>query len=192
MLKIDFFYLSYVWLCIKRIDISLPLTLMRIIWQEAFEHEIIKLVLRTYSDYLISYFQGVVRVNRQIKSLLMGNWCSRIAEKEMREYWHINYLSHNILPRNPVHRDSHKSWSRNSGCRLLRFDTAKKNMETEISQEYWPLRPTNTWTVDATYEAYSFRMITNSISVQSVIFICLCVDANEIHTASESKSFLPE
>ena len=142
--------------------------------------------------YLIRYFQGVEGVDCQIKPLLMGNWCSRIAEKEMKEYWHINYLSDNILPRNPVHRDSHKSWSRNSGCTLLRFDTAKKNMETEISQEYWPLRPTNTWTVDATYEAYSFRMITNSISVQSVIFICLCVDANEIHTASESKSFLPE
>ena len=165
---------------------------MRIIWQEAFEHEIIKLILRAYSDVSDQVFSGSWGRRLSKKSLLMGNWCSRIAEKEMREYWHINYLSHNILPRNPVHRDSHKSWSRNSGCRFLRFDTAKKNMETEISQEYWPLRPTNTWTVDATREAYSFRMITNSISVKSVIFICLCVDANEIHTASESKRFLPE
>ena len=165
---------------------------MRIIYQEAFEHEVIKLILRAYSDVSDQVFSGSCTRESSNKSLLMGNWCSRIAEKEMREYWHINYLSDNILPRNPVHRDSHKSWSRNSGCRLLRFDTAKKNMETEISQEYWPLRPTNTWTIDATREAHSFRMITNSISVQSVIFICLCVDANEIHTASESKRFLPE
>ena len=58
MLKIDFFFVSYVWLFIKRVDISLPLKMIRRMWQEVLQHEMIKLVLRTYSDVFDQVFSG--------------------------------------------------------------------------------------------------------------------------------------
>ena len=48
-------------------------------WQEVLQHEIFKLVLRTYSDVFDQVFQGVKRLVCQIKPSLMGNKCSRIA-----------------------------------------------------------------------------------------------------------------
>ena len=58
LLKICIFLYSFLWSRVKQVVISLPLKQMRRMLQEALQHGIIQLVLRTVM-YMIRYFQSV-------------------------------------------------------------------------------------------------------------------------------------
>lgn len=52
-----------------------------------------------------------------------------------RQAYKIHYLSRSILQRIPLHKDTRKNCICNLGCRLLRFDMAKKNKGPESNEQ---------------------------------------------------------
>lgn len=52
-----------------------------------------------------------------------------------RQAYKIHYLSRSILQRIHLHKDTRKNCICNLGCRLLRFDMAKKNKGAESNEQ---------------------------------------------------------